>query len=106
MGSPYLPIDPADVGRTYEDVIRVNSQSGKGGVAYLLKNEYELDLPRRLQIEFTRVIQQITDTTGKEITGAEIWSEFNSHYLSANKPLLSSYRSRPPKMRPATTAHP
>ena len=83
---PYLPIDPADVGRTYEDVIRVNSQSGKGGVAYLLKNEYELDLPRRLQIEFTRVIQQITDTTGKEITGAEIWSQFNAHYIAVTKP--------------------
>ena len=69
---PYLPIDPQDVGRTYEDVIRVNSQSGKGGVAYLLKTEQELDLPRRLQIEFTRVIQHITDTTGKEITGQQI----------------------------------
>ncbi len=83
---PYLPIDPADVGRSYEDVIRVNSQSGKGGVAYLLKNEYELDLPRRLQIEFTRVIQQITDTTGKEITGPEIWAEFNTHYIAVTKP--------------------
>ena len=77
---PYLPIDPQDVGRTYEDVIRVNSQSGKGGVAYLLKTEQELDLPRRLQIEFTRVIQQITDTTGKEITGQEIWDQFRNHY--------------------------
>ncbi len=83
---PYLPIDPRDVGRTYEDVIRVNSQSGKGGVAYLLKTEQELDLPRRLQIEFTRVIQQITDTTGKEITGNEIWDEFRAHYLSPSKP--------------------
>jgi len=83
---PYLPIDPRDVGRSYEDVIRVNSQSGKGGVAYLLKTEQELDLPRRLQIEFTRVIQQITDTTGKEITGQEIWNEFRKHYLSPSKP--------------------
>ena len=83
---PYLPIDPRDVGRTYEDVIRVNSQSGKGGVAYLLKTEQELDLPRRLQIEFTRVIQQITDTTGKEITGNEIWEEFRNHYLAPSKP--------------------
>lgn len=83
---PYLPIDPRDVGRTYEDVIRVNSQSGKGGVAYLLKAEQELDLPRRLQIEFTRVVQQITDTTGKEITGAEIWEEFRNHYLTLVKP--------------------
>ena len=83
---PYLPIDPTDVGRTYEDVIRVNSQSGKGGVAYLLKTEQELDLPRRLQIEFTRVIQQITDTTGKEITGNEIWDQFRNHYLTVTKP--------------------
>jgi 2-isopropylmalate synthase len=83
---PYLPIDPQDVGRTYEDVIRVNSQSGKGGVAYLLKTEQELELPRRLQIEFTRVIQGIADTTGGEITAAEIWSEFRRHYLAVAKP--------------------
>ena len=83
---PYLPIDPEDVGRSYEDVIRVNSQSGKGGVAYLLKTEQELDLPRRLQIEFTRVIQQITDTTGKEVTGQQIWEEFRKHYLAPSKP--------------------
>jgi len=83
---PYLPIDPEDVGRTYEDVIRVNSQSGKGGVAYLLKTEQELDLPRRLQIEFTRVVQHITDTTGKEITGRQIWEEFRNHYLAVAKP--------------------
>ncbi len=91
---PYLPIDPRDVGRTYEDVIRVNSQSGKGGVAYLLKTEQELDLPRRLQIEFTRVIQQITDATGKEISGNEIWEQFRSHYLAASKPFeLVSFSS-------------
>lgn len=83
---PYLPIDPKDVGRTYEDVIRVNSQSGKGGVAYLLKTEHELDLPRRLQIEFTRTVQTITDSSGKEITGDEIWGEFQNHYLSVTKP--------------------
>ena len=83
---PYLPIDPQDVGRNYEDVIRVNSQSGKGGVAYLLKADHELDLPRRLQIEFTRVIQNITDTTGKEISGSQIWEEFQNHYLAAAKP--------------------
>ncbi len=83
---PYLPIDPQDVGRSYEDVIRVNSQSGKGGVAYLLKVERDLDLPRRLQIEFTRIVQQVTDTTGKEITGDEIWAQFESHYLAATKP--------------------
>ena len=78
---PYLPIDPHDVGRTYEAIIRVNSQSGKGGVAYILKNDYHLDLPRRLQIEFMRVIQEITDVTGKEITPPEIWNAFESTYL-------------------------
>ena len=83
---PYLPIDPQDVGRTYEDVIRVNSQSGKGGVSYLLKTEQQLELPRRLQIEFTRVIQGITDSTGGEITAAEIWTEFRRHYLTTHKP--------------------
>ena len=83
---PYLPIDPQDVGRTYEDVIRVNSQSGKGGVAYLLKTEQELDLPRRLQIEFTRTIQGITDASGKEITGDEIWDVFRNQYLLPAKP--------------------
>ncbi len=84
---PYLPIDPEDVGRSYEDVIRVNSQSGKGGVAYLLKADHELDLPRRLQIEFTRVVQQITDATGKEVTGDDIWAAFSDHYLATTKPL-------------------
>ena len=79
---PYLPIDPHDVGRTYEAIIRVNSQSGKGGVAYIIKNDYHLDLPRRLQIEFMRVIQEITDVTGKEITPPEIWSAFESTYLN------------------------
>jgi 2-isopropylmalate synthase len=79
---PYLPIDPHDVGRTYEAIIRVNSQSGKGGVAYILKNDYHLDLPRRLQIEFMRVIQGITDATGKEITPEEIWLAFEATYLA------------------------
>jgi 2-isopropylmalate synthase len=79
---PYLPIDPHDVGRTYEAIIRVNSQSGKGGVAYILKNDYHLDLPRRLQIEFMRVIQGITDLTGKEITPPEIWDAFEVTYLA------------------------
>ena len=65
---PYLPIDPADVGRTYDAVIRVNSQSGKGGIAYLLERDYGLSLPRLLQIEFSQVIQQITDATGKELS--------------------------------------
>ena len=84
---PYLPIDPHDVGRTYEAIIRVNSQSGKGGVAYILKNDYHLELPRRLQIEFMKVIQGITDTTGKEITPEEIWRAFEITYLVPKAPL-------------------
>ena len=78
---PYLPIDPLDIGRTYEAVIRVNSQSGKGGVAYLMKNEHYLDLPRRLQIEFSKVVQQKTDTEGGEITGDAMWQIFEDEYL-------------------------
>ncbi len=78
---PYLPIDPLDIGRTYEAVIRVNSQSGKGGVAYLMKNEHHLDLPRRLQIEFSKVVQQKTDTEGGEITGDAMWHIFEDEYL-------------------------
>ncbi len=71
---PYLPIDPKDVGRTYEAVIRVNSQSGKGGVAYILKSEHHLDLPRRLQIEFSGVVQRRTDSEGGEVSPAEMWA--------------------------------
>jgi 2-isopropylmalate synthase len=78
---PYLPIDPKHVGRTYEAVIRVNSQSGKGGVAYLMKAEHGLDLPRRLQIEFSRAIQTISEDTGTEVSPAEIWSTFEQAYL-------------------------
>ncbi len=78
---PYLPIDPKDVGRSYEAVIRVNSQSGKGGVAYLLKSEHQLDLPRRLQIEFSRVVQERTDAAGGEVSAAEIFSIFSDEYL-------------------------
>ena len=78
---PYLPIDPLDIGRTYEAVIRVNSQSGKGGVAYLMKNEHHLDLPRRLQIEFSKVVQLKTDTEGGEITGDDMWQVFEDEYL-------------------------
>jgi 2-isopropylmalate synthase len=79
---PYLPIDPRDLGRTYESVIRVNSQSGKGGIAYLLERDYGLVLPRRLQIEFSRAVQQVTDATGKELSSAEIWSLFEGEYLN------------------------
>jgi 2-isopropylmalate synthase len=78
---PYLPIDPKDLGRTYEAVIRVNSQSGKGGVAYVLKADHGLDLPRGLQIEFSRVVQEVADRTGKEITSEMIWSLFEDTYL-------------------------
>ncbi|TCJ28047.1 2-isopropylmalate synthase [Nocardioides jejuensis] len=85
--APYLPIDPKDVGRTYEAVIRVNSQSGKGGVAYLLKAEHNLDLPRRAQIEFSRVIQEHTDASGHEISSEDIWSIFSAEYLEKDAPL-------------------
>lgn len=78
---PYLPIDPKDVGRSYEAVIRVNSQSGKGGVSYLLKTEHHMDLPRRLQIEFSRVVQTVTDEQGREVTGEDIWRIFCDEYL-------------------------
>ena len=80
---PYLPIDPKDIGRTYEAVIRVNSQSGKGGVAYLMKSEHQLDLPRRLQIEFSQVIQAKTDSEGGEVLADEMWRIFVDEYLPA-----------------------
>lgn len=85
--APYLPIDPKDVGRTYEAVIRVNSQSGKGGVAYIMKSEHKLDLPRRLQIEFSRVVQQATDDSGKEMSAEDIWEAFQTEYLRRDTPL-------------------
>ncbi len=85
--APYLPIDPKDVGRSYEAVIRVNSQSGKGGVAYVLKAEHNLDLPRRAQIEFSRVVQQLTDAEGGEITPEQIWETFRGEYLTRETPL-------------------
>ena len=80
---PYLPIDPKDVGRSYEAVIRVNSQSGKGGVAYLLKTDHSLDLPRKLQIEFSRVVQNKTDSEGGEVSSAKLWEIFTDEYLPA-----------------------
>lgn len=79
--APYLPIDPHDVGRTYEAVIRVNSQSGKGGMAYLLKSEHNLDLPRRLQIEFSRIVQGHTDSGGGEVSPQQLWDVFSGEYL-------------------------
>ena len=98
---PYLPIDPRDVGRTYEAVIRVNSQSGKGGIAYVLKTEHHLDLPRRLQMEFAQIIQARTDAAGGEVTPSEIWALFEEEYLSTeDQPWsrigLNSYRDAAP----------
>jgi 2-isopropylmalate synthase len=90
---PYLPIDPRDVGRTYEAVIRVNSQSGKGGVAYIMKAEHHLELPRRLQIEFSRVIQARTDAEGGEVTPAQMWEAFAAEYLSAGAVTLQAHRT-------------
>jgi 2-isopropylmalate synthase len=83
---PYLPIDPADVGRNYDAVIRVNSQSGKGGVSYLLEQEHGLVLPRRLQIEFSRAIQRVTDETGREVTAGDVYDLFRSEYLDLERP--------------------
>jgi 2-isopropylmalate synthase len=90
---PYLPIDPADIGRSYEAVIRVNSQSGKGGIAYLLEQEYGISLPRRMQIEFSQVVQAETDRVGLEMTAAQIHSLLQREYLQANTPYaLVSHR--------------
>jgi 2-isopropylmalate synthase len=91
---PYLPIDPKNVGRSYEAVIRVNSQSGKGGVAYILKNDHQLDLPRRLQIEFSQVVQGLTEGEAGEIEPGEIWSAFCREYLDREEPYaLDSFSS-------------
>ncbi|HZU93958.1 MAG TPA: 2-isopropylmalate synthase [Microbacterium sp.] len=90
---PYLPIDPADLGRGYEAVIRVNSQSGKGGIAYLLETEYGVELPRRLQIDFARRVQQHADAVGDELSAAELWALFeNSYLLGEHGPELTHYR--------------
>jgi 2-isopropylmalate synthase len=89
---PYLPIDPKDIGRSYEAVIRVNSQSGKGGVAYLMKNEHHLDLPRRHQIEFSRVVQAKTDSEGGEVTGKDLWEIFEDEYLPTDSAPWGRFR--------------
>ena len=89
---PYLPIDPKDIGRSYEAVIRVNSQSGKGGVAYLMKSEHHLDLPRRLQIEFSQVVQAKTDNEGGEVTPAALWQIFEDEYLPADSNTWGRFR--------------
>jgi 2-isopropylmalate synthase len=90
---PYLPIDPKDVGRSYEAVIRVNSQSGKGGVAYIMKADHHLDLPRRLQVEFSQVIQRHTDSEGGEVDAAQMWQIFAAEYLEPAPFELFSYSS-------------
>ncbi len=92
---PYLPIDPKDVGRSYEAVIRVNSQSGKGGVAYLLETDYGLELPRRLQIEFAPVVQRIADATGKELSAAQIHAAFAAEYLAEGKVAFRGHTTLP-----------
>jgi 2-isopropylmalate synthase len=83
---PYLPVDPSDLGRSYDSIIRVNSQSGKGGVAYLLERDYQLVMPRRLQIEFSQVVQAAADITGKELTSQELWELFSGEYLAPRTP--------------------
>jgi 2-isopropylmalate synthase len=94
-GVPYLPIDPKHVGRTYEAVIRVNSQSGKGGVAYIMKAEHGFDLPRRLQIEFSKTIQHLTEYSGTEISPASMWDAFEAEYLPVTAPItLDSHELR------------
>ena len=102
---PYLPIDPKHVGRSYEAIIRINSQSGKGGIAYIMQAEHGFDLPRRLQIEFARTIQTITEDTGTEISPEHLWTAFKSVYLPDNPPLqlishtatrLSDHATSPP----------
>jgi 2-isopropylmalate synthase len=90
---PYLPVDPQDVGRSYEAVIRVNSQSGKGGVAYIMKAEHQLDLPRRLQIDFSRVVQARTDEEGGEVTPAEMWQAFFDEYLAEGPVALLTHQT-------------
>ena len=86
---PYLPIDPEDVGRTYEAVIRINSQSGKGGISYILEQDYGVTLPRRMQIDFSQVIQKQADETGKELDSREIWESFENYYLKNNSKKIS-----------------
>ena len=84
---PYLPVDPKHLGRTYEAIIRVNSQSGKGGVAYLLSTEHGLELPRAMQVEFSKTVQKVTEETGTEISPAQIWEVFSTTYLPENATL-------------------
>jgi 2-isopropylmalate synthase len=101
---PYLPIDPQDVGRSYEAVIRVNSQSGKGGVAYIMKADHQLDLPRRMQIEFSRLVQARTDAEGGEVTAAQMWDIFQAEYFVGGPlALLDHYTSAAVESKDALT---
>ncbi|MDT8397384.1 MAG: 2-isopropylmalate synthase [Pseudomonadales bacterium] len=100
----YLPIDPRDLGRTYQDVIRVNSQSGKGGVAYVMDSKYGFQLPRWLQIEFSRVVQKAAEDTGQEIAPGQIWELFQKHYLELNSPLSLKNFSIAKKEQESVTA--
>jgi 2-isopropylmalate synthase len=102
----YLPIDPRDIGRTYQDVIRVNSQSGKGGVAYVLANKFGFQLPRWLQIEFSRVVQEKTESIGGEINPDQIWDLFNNHYLDNEKVIsLENFTIEKQQGRETFSAH-
>ncbi|WP_372397277.1 2-isopropylmalate synthase [Azospirillum sp. HJ39] len=94
---PYLPIDPQDLGRSYEAVIRINSQSGKGGIAYVLEKDYGLQIPRRLQIEFSKVVQRVADESGKELSPADIHAAFKTEYLDADSPLELVEHSTEPR---------
>ncbi|SMH58446.1 2-isopropylmalate synthase [Azospirillum lipoferum] len=94
---PYLPIDPQDLGRSYEAVIRINSQSGKGGIAYVLEKDYGLQIPRRLQIEFSKIVQRVADETGKELSPTNIHAAFKAEYLDADKPLALIEHSTEPR---------
>lgn len=90
---PYLPIDPTDIGRTYESIIRINSQSGKGGIAYILDQEYGFQLPKLMQAEFSQVVQRLADTTGKELKPSDIWNTFFSEYIAVESPFqLQKFR--------------
>jgi 2-isopropylmalate synthase len=96
---PYLPIDPKDVGRDYEAVIRINSQSGKGGLAYILRADHGLDLPRSLQVEFSKIAQAQMDRDGKELTSADIWDLFNRTYLLSGAPMVLQSQQMIPTSR-------
>jgi 2-isopropylmalate synthase len=102
---PYLPIDPAHVGRTYEAVIRVNSQSGKGGVAYVMKAEHGFELPRGLQVEFSSAIQAVTEASGNEIAAADLWAQFESRYLTPGRVELRTYEASVGESGTRLTAH-